>query len=347
MRAAVLSQQHQPLDLVDVEPPERLHFGQVRVRVHYSGVCGSQIGEIDGVKGSDRFLPHLLGHEGGGVVVEVGDGVSKVSRGDRVVLHWMRGSGHEGPTPDYASGSRVINAGHVTTFNEEAVVAENRVTAVPDEFPLELAALLGCAVTTGAGVVVNDARLRLGESIVVLGVGGVGLSIVQAAALSSAHPIVAVDLAEPKLDLARSLGATHALDGNDTGLPDSIHRIVGDGGADVVIDTTGIPAMIESGYELTSARGRTVLVGVPQLGANASLHTLPLHFGKVLTGSHGGGTRPDYDIPRYVGLYLAGKLDLESLITDRFDLDGINDAIDALRNGEVAGRALIEVAPEA
>lgn len=346
MKAAILTKQHRPLDLADIEPPAGLDFGQVRVRVHYSSVCGSQIGEIDGVKGPDPHLPHLLGHEGSGKVLEVGEGVTTVSPGDRVVLHWMRGSGHDAPLPTYAWGSAQVKAGSVTTFNEEAVVAENRVTRLANSVDIELAPLLGCAITTAAGVIANDAALRAGESIVVLGTGGVGLSVVQMAALSGAHPVIAVDVAPPKLALARDLGATRTLHGGPTEIAAAVTAELGDSGVDVVVDTTGTPRLIELAYELTSPQGRAILVGVPPVGGNASLHTLPLHFGKVLTGSHGGSARPDVDIPRLVRLVEAGKLDLAPLITNRFDLYEINQAIAAVRAGEVAGRALIRIAPE-
>ena len=343
MKAAILTEQHRPLTVADVTAPDRLRLGQVRVRVRYSGICGSQIGEIEGVKGPDPYLPHLLGHEGSGVVLDVGEGVETVRPGESVVLHWMRGAGHEGPPPVYRWGDRDVNAGYVTTFNEEAVVAENRVTAVPEDLDPVLAPLLGCAVTTGAGVVANDAGVRPGESVVVFGAGGVGLSIVQAAALSSAHPLVAVDVHASKLELARRLGATHAVEaGQDA--EDKLRELLGPAGADVVVDTTGATAVIEQAYELAGSEGRVILVGVPRAGEKASIHTLPLHFGKRLRGSYGGGARPDRDIPRLIRLHDDGALDLSALVTDRFELDEINEAIEAMRDGRVAGRAIIAVA---
>lgn len=345
MKAAILTEQHQPLTIAEVQPPADLRFGQVRVQVHYSGICGSQIGEIDGAKGPDRFLPHLLGHEGSGTVLEIGEGVTTVNAGDHVVLHWMPGDGYASAPPTYTWGDKTVNAGWVTTFNEETVVAENRVTTIDGSFDLELAPLLGCAVTTGAGVVANDAGVRLGESVVVIGAGGVGLSVVQAAALSGANPVVAVDLAENKLELASRLGATALVRVTDAPIRGQVEEALGATGADVVIDTTGIPAVIEQAYELAGPDGRVILVGVPPVDGRASIYTLPLHFGKVLTGSHGGSARPHRDIPRLAALYENGKLDLASLVTDRFSLDEINDAIDAIRRGEVAGRALISVAP--
>jgi S-(hydroxymethyl)glutathione dehydrogenase/alcohol dehydrogenase len=170
-RAAILVEQRKPLVVDEVELPEA-GFGQVQVRILVSGVCGSQLGEIDGVKGPDPWLPHLLGHEACGVVEAVGPFVSTVAPGDRVVLHWRPGSGIEAPTPRYAWGSRRVNAGRVTTFQERAIVSENRVTAVPHDLEPEAAVLYGCALTTGFGVVCNDARVRIGESVVVLGCGG-------------------------------------------------------------------------------------------------------------------------------------------------------------------------------
>jgi S-(hydroxymethyl)glutathione dehydrogenase/alcohol dehydrogenase len=345
MKAAVLTELHRPLSIVDVTAPEALRFGQVRVRVHYSGICGSQIGEIDGVKGPDRWLPHLLGHEGYGTVLEVGEGVTSAAPGDGVVLHWMRGDGIEAPAPSYDWDGRQVNAGWVTTFNEEAVVSENRVTRCPESLPPRLAPLLGCAVTTGIGVVVNDAALRVGESIVVLGVGGVGLSEVQGAAQAGGNPIVAIDLHQPKLDLARRLGATHVMDGTRDDFEEHLAEILPEGVADVVIENTGDPRMIERAYRLTGSQGRTILVGVPPAGALASLYTLPLHLGKRLQGSRGGGALPQHDIPRYAALHEAGRLELQELVTAEYTLDEINDAIDDLRAGRIAGRALIAVSP--
>ncbi|MDE3076602.1 MAG: alcohol dehydrogenase catalytic domain-containing protein, partial [Chloroflexota bacterium] len=179
MKAAILVQQHEPLRVAEVKLPDELAYGQVLVRVHYSTICGSQLGEIDGVKGPDRFLPHLLGHEGSGVVESVGPGVGLVHVGERVVLHWMKAAGVEASNPAYYWDGRAVNAGCVTTFNEWAVVSENRLTPIPDSLDLDLAPLFGCAVTTGFGVLMNDAQLKIGESVLVFGAGGVGLNVIQ------------------------------------------------------------------------------------------------------------------------------------------------------------------------
>ncbi|HXE72740.1 MAG TPA: zinc-binding dehydrogenase, partial [Candidatus Nitrosotenuis sp.] len=287
MLAAVLVELNRPLELAELGLP-RLECGQVLVRLSYSGICGSQLGEIAGVKGPDPYLPHLLGHEGSGVVLETGPGVSRVRPGDRVVLHWRKAEGIQSAPPRYTWGSRTVNAGWVTTFNEEAVVSENRLTPLPDDVDLEDAVLYGCALTTGFGVVERDAGVRLGESVLVYGAGGVGQAVVLGAALAGAHPIVAVDLYPHKLEVARRLGATHTFLAGD---PD-LRRALPPEGADVAVDTTGLVPVIEEAYRLTAPTGRTILVGVTPHDRPVTIDSMPLHFGKVITGSHGGGSVP-------------------------------------------------------
>ena len=342
MRAAILVAQRQPLAVEEVDLPESLSAGQVLVKVHCSGICGSQIGEIDGAKGPDRFLPHLLGHEGSGTVIGTGAGVRCVKEGDKVVMHWRKGRGIESETPRYRWKGRPLNAGWVTTFNEYAVVSENRLTPIPNDSDMEVAALFGCAVTTGFGVVQNNARVRIGDSVVVFGAGGIGLNIVQAAALVTAHPIIAVDIHDAKLALARSLGASHLINARTADARHAIEAICPQG-VDVFIDNTGLPAVIEMGYELTKTEGRITLVGVPAKGSHVSIHSLPLHFGKELKGSHGGESVPQDDIPRYQALFRSGRIQLRELITDRFGLEEVNAAIGKMRAGEISGRCLVRM----
>ena len=338
--AAVLVELNKPLEIVELDLPAVLEPGQVLVKVHYSGICGSQLGEIDGAKGEDRFLPHLLGHEGSGTVLETGAGVRHVEVGDKVVLHWRKSLGIDSSTPVYNWNGRKVNAGCVTTFNECAVVSENRLTPIPQDSDLEVAALFGCAVTTGFGVVVNNARVKIGESVVVFGSGGVGLNIVQAAALVTAHPIIAVDLFDNRLELAKQMGATHIVNAADTDAFAAIRDVCPDG-VDAFIDNTGVPSIIEGGYQITKPRGRVTLVGVPRKSDDISIYSLPLHFGKELRGSHGGETLPHEDIPRYRALFDAGRIKLRELVTDRYPLDQVNEAIGAMRSGEVSGRCLL------
>ena len=184
--AAILVEQKRDLVVDEIMLPSELYVGQVLVEIHVSGICGSQLGEINGVKGPDRFLPHLMGHEGYATVLETGIGVKNVEKGDKVVLHWRPGSGIQSDTPKYKWQGKTLNAGWVTTFNKHAIVSENRCTKVPKTTPPDLAALFGCAITTGLGVIENNINLRIGETIVVYGAGGIGLNIIQAAKLVSA-----------------------------------------------------------------------------------------------------------------------------------------------------------------
>ena len=335
MKAAILVQSNAPLELAELEMPERLSFGQVHVRLHYSGICGAQINEIEAAKGPDKFLPHLLGHEGSGIVERIGEGVTRVQPGDHVVLHWRPSGGLQCQPPKYRWGSKTVNAGWVTTFNDEAIVSENRLTVIPKDFDLRTAPLFGCAVTTAVGVVNNDAQLKIGQSVVIFGIGGVGLNIAQAARMVSAHPIVGIDLHDSKLDMASRWGLTHTLNSATEGpaLAEKIRSIVGKSGADVVIDTTGNTRVIELAYDLTHPDGRTILVGVPRAGEKASIYTLPLHFKKILKGSHGGSVSPDLEIPRLINLIRADKMTLDGLITHEFPLSQVNEAIAAHRSG--------------
>jgi S-(hydroxymethyl)glutathione dehydrogenase/alcohol dehydrogenase len=246
-------------------------------------------------------------------------------------------------TPTYRWDGRPVNAGWVTTFNQRAVVSEDRVTAIPSDFPLELAPLLGCAVTTGLGAITRDAAVTPGESVVVLGAGGVGLSVVQAAALVSAYPIVAVDLHENRLRLARQVGASHTVDAAGATAEEELRGLLGGEGADACIETSGDPRAIEQAIALTGGRGRVVLVGVPPHADAIALHTLQLHFGKQLIGSHGGQARPAEDIPRLIRLVQAGSLDLSLLVAERVPLADVNLAIERIRSGSAAGRILLEL----
>jgi len=341
MKAAVLTELKAPLVVAELTLPEHLSVGQVLVKIHYTGICGSQLGEIDGAKGEDRFLPHLLGHEASGTVLAVGGGVKHVKVDDKVVLHWRKGLGIESETPHYLWQGRNVNAGWITTFNEYAIVSENRLTPIPADSDLEVAALLGCAVTTGFGVVENNARVRIGESVVVYGAGGIGLNIVQAAGLVSAYPIVAVDLHDNRLELAQRMGATYTINASRVDAKQTILEILQNAGVDAFIDNTGQPAVIEMGYQITKPQGRVILVGVPRKGSSINIYSLPLHFGKGLSGSHGGEAIPQSDIPRYQQLYRVGRVKLRELITDCFTLDQINEAVEGMRNGRVAGRCLV------
>ncbi len=343
MKAAILVKQDSDLIVDQVELPRILNIGQVLVKLNVSGICGSQLGEIDGKKGIDPYLPHLMGHEGCGEVLKIGPGVETVSVGDKVVLHWRKGSGIQSETPQYRWRGEKLNAGCVTTFNEYAIISENRCTSIPININNDDAALFGCAVTTAFGVVENNAKLRFGESVLVFGAGGIGLNIIQASKLISAWPIIAVDIYDNRLELAKKFGATHIINSQKENIELAINKIINEKSLDVFIDNTGIPKIIEMGYKLTHTKGRVILVGVPPKDSHIKIYSLPLHFGKLILGSHGGECLPEHDIPRYLKLLTNKKINFEGLITSRYSLNDINIAINSMRSGSSSGRIIIDL----
>ena len=341
-KAAVLLESNRPLVIeeIDINP---LQVGQVLVKLSSSGLCGAQINEIDAVKGKDKFLPHLLGHEGHGEVVECGLGVKHVKTGDKVVLHWRKSLGIESETPKYSSKNLgVINSGWVTTFNEYAVVSENRLTAIPESLNKDHAALMGCAITTALGTITNDAKVKVGESIAIFGCGGVGLSLIQFAKLAGCYPIIGIDIHDNKLEHATSLGATHTINANAENFEQSILKANDGAKFDICIENTGLPEIISSAYSLTtSENGRTILVGVMDKKDKLDIWTYPLHFNQEIIGSSGGQCKPNIDIPKIIKLIDNKLLDLNSLIAKIYSLEEINIAIDDLRSGALPGRLII------
>ncbi len=340
IKAAILGQINKPLIIDDIELPS-LKCGQVLVKAYCSGICGAQMGEITGAKGEDKYLPHLLGHEGGGIVIGTGEGVRHVKKSDHVVMHWRKGIGIEADFPKYKWNGKTIGGGHVTTLSEYAVVSENRLTSIPKDVPFEIAALMGCAVTTALGLINNEAKLKIGQSIAVIGCGGVGLSIIQGASMVGANPIIAVDIKGDKLYKARLLGATHAINSGETSkISKEIFGITGKG-ANAVAECTGIVKLIEEGYKCTAPNGKMILVGQPYHKHSLTLPSMRQHYcGKTLMDSQGGLANPSIDIPRYLKLYKIGKLKFDNLITHNYQLEQVNEAVELMKKGE-AGRCMI------
>ncbi len=339
--AAILVEQKKDLIVAEIDLPKVLEVGQVLVELFYSGICGSQLGEIDGVKGPDKWLPHLLGHEASGRVLAIGPGVKHVAPGQNVVAHWRPGRGIEASTPKYNWNGNVVNAGWVTTFNQYAIISENRLTPISSEVDVKIAALFGCAVTTGLGAIENRARVRFGDIVVVFGAGGIGLNLIQGASLAGAAQIVAVDLYDNRLELAKQFGATDVINATGVDAFTEIEGALNGGAADVFIDNTGRPEVIARGYQAIKPSGQVVLVGVPKKAAETQIFTLDLHFGKSLTGTAGGESLPHEDIPRYMRLFERRNVSLDSLITEVAPLHKVNQLIEGMRTGRTAGRCLI------
>jgi S-(hydroxymethyl)glutathione dehydrogenase/alcohol dehydrogenase len=345
MKAAVLFELNQPLRVIsELEIPD-LKKGQVKVKLIYSGLCHSQLMEVKGGRGPDKFLPHLLGHEGVGLVEAIGEGVTKVNPGDKVVLGWIRGEGLEAPGGLYSYNGQTINSGGVTTFSEQSIVAENRLVKVPDGFPLKLAVLLGCALPTGAGLVLNEVKPEKGASIAVFGLGGVGLSALIAANLSEPSVLIAVDVEPFKLELAKEMGATHVINSSNTD-PVAAIREITSGGADYSVEAAGSVHSIEQAFDSVREKGGLcVFASHPSDDQKIRLSPIEMHKGKQIRGSWGGGSRPDIDIAKLAELYQDKKLPFEKLLSHSYALEDINQALDDLADRKIV-RALIEIAPE-
>ena len=334
MKAVVLEELNQPLTLREVGLTE-LKFGQVLVKVLVSGLCGSQLREIKGYKGNEKFLPHLMGHEGCGIVESVGIGVTTVRPGDKVVMHCHLGSGIDSPLPSYTLDGKTISSRKVTTLSEFSIVSENRVTKIGLQTPSVLAAMLGCSLTTALGIVDNECELKFGESVAIIGCGGVGLNLIQAARMKNASPIYGVDVNQSMFDLASQLGASCFVYDIQY-LPEK---------CDVIVDTTGIPDVISAAFERLKPGGRLILTGQPAPDRLVCLPNVVSMFdgsGKSIRAIKGGGTDPEKDIPRYIKLALKGLLDYETIHTHTFTLDEINEAFDLLRSGS-AGKIMIKI----
>jgi S-(hydroxymethyl)glutathione dehydrogenase/alcohol dehydrogenase len=340
--AAILVETGKPLVVDDLEIP-RLQPGQVVVEIHYSGVCHTQLLEARGDRGEDRFLPHCLGHEGSGIVRELGPGVGKVKPGDRVILSWIKGSGANVAGTVYGWKGRSVNAGAITTFSRYAVLSENRLTVLPAGFPMKEAALLGCAVPTGVGSALNTGAARPGQSAVVFGLGGVGLSAIAGLVVAGCTPILAVDVVPARLALATRLGAAHAIDAREGDPVQAILRIC-PGGVDLALEASGRPPVMRQALAAVRSQGGVaVVIGNARAGERLHIDPRELNQGKQLRGTWGGDNVPDQDYPRYCKLVQAGRLDLMPLLAAPVALEQVNDALVMLEHGAVA-RPLLALA---
>ena len=341
-QAAVLYDTTKPLSLVDLEIPS-LKPEQVLVEMAYSGVCRTQLLEIQGKKGLDRFLPHTLGHEGSGIVQQVGSSVTKVKPGEHVVLSWIKGIGGDVASTQYESERGVVNSGAISTFMTHTVTCENRVIPIPDTMPLREAALLGCAVPTGAGIVFNTAGVKPGSSVAVFGMGGIGLSALMATGCVRAKTIIAVDIYDHKLEQARKIGATHTMNARTVDVRKEMLKLTNGHGVDYAIEAVGSREAMESAFSVVRSNGGLcVLAGNVSYGETISIDPFDLIKGKRLIGTWGGETIPERDVRLYIEKYLSGDLPLGQLITHERPLEDINHVISAMESGEV-GRALIKM----
>ncbi len=342
MKAAVLEAINAPLVVGEVGLGT-LQKGQVLVKNLVSGICGAQLQEIAGNKGNAKFVPHLLGHEGCGIVEKIGPGVKTVKKGDKVVMHWRKGSGIESDFPVYEYKGKKMPSGKVTTFSQYSVVSENRITRVPKNTPDDLCALLGCGLSTALSTIENDAMLHKGENVLIVGVGGVGACFIKAAKVAGASKIICVDIHDAKEQVSKKLGAHHFIHAAKEDLAEALKKY----GADVhvIIETSGNKKSIESTLPLLAGGGRYIHVGQPKPGESIEI-TNALHLfggeGKTIKATQGGQFSPEKDIRRYIQMYKTGKLDIKGLVSHRTKLDNINEAITMMHEGKAA-RILIDL----
>ena len=364
IKAAILWEQGKPLAVeeAELEAPRK---GEVLVEVKAAGVCQSDLHPVRG--DWPARTPLVLGHEGAGIVREIGAGVTSVRAGDHVVFCWAPSCGvcppcieerpvlcdrllkttyrnqlPAGGTRLRARGQDVNHFNGTACFADFAVVAEEGAIPVAADVPFEVLATLGCAVVTGVGAVTNAARVASGSSAVLIGAGGVGLNVAQGAALAGCNPIIAVDLRPSALALAREFGATHTIEAAAGNVAQQVRDLTGGRGADNVFDTVGTPTTLTQALECTGKGGAVVLTGLSRTDALASIPTFPFVMQeKRLIGSLYGSGQPAIDIPRLVALFQAGKLKLRELVTRTYPLEGVNDALAVLASG-VDARGIIQ-----
>ena len=357
MQAAILTAPHTPfsIETVELEDPKA---GEVLIKVAAAGVCHSDWHVVEGL--SYFPMPIICGHEGAGVVEAAGEGVTRVQPGDHATLSFRANCGscfycqHDKPnlcefyTPVLRSGlqkdgtSRISLRGepiHIMTglgcFAEYVVIPEEACVPIRSDVPLEVAALVGCAVSTGVGAAMYTADVRPGESVAVYGAGGVGLNIIMGAALCGADPIIAVDTNSTKMEIAREFGATHTLYSEDT-VP-QIQALTSGRGADHVFESVGLQALQETAFDATRPGGTLTLVGLTPVGSGTNLPgAIITRTEKVIRGSFYGSVLPQRDFPMFLDLYSNGKLKLDELVTRRYGLDEINEAYANMLTGEVA-----------
>jgi S-(hydroxymethyl)glutathione dehydrogenase/alcohol dehydrogenase len=359
MRAAVLFEiGSQTLDVRDDVTLAAPGPGEVRIRIHATGVCHSDLSAMTGVL--PQPAPFVPGHEGAGEIVEVGTGVDKVAVGDHVIVCWNPPCGDCSfcrggqanlcvniffgmtMTPHFkVDGADVYGFAGNGTFAEEMVVPWQCAVKIPDDVPYEIAALIGCGVTTGVGAVVNTAEVKPGSSVAVIGAGGVGISVIQGARIAGAAEIVAIDPVEGKHEAALRFGATKAVKPEDADAAKA--EVTGGTGFDYVFEVVGRSALVKQAYALTRRGGTVTVVGAGKYDDNVDFNMFQLFFdNKKILGSYYGGADPRQEYGRLIALWRAGRLELEGMISARLKLDDVNQALELLRTGE-AIRTIIEL----
>tara|TARA_B100001063_G_C16749774_1_gene549591 strand:- start:908 stop:1936 length:1029 start_codon:yes stop_codon:yes gene_type:complete len=326
------------LEIREVEFNNKLKKNQVLVKIYFSGICGKQIEEFTHQKGLDKFLPHFLGHEGSGKIVRVGAGVRNVKVGDAVVLHWMKNSSiidSETPKFKYKNSNKNINAGWITTFSEYSVISSNRVTKINSNVDLRLAALMGCCLSTGIGTVLNQSRISKQDNPLVVGCGGVGLSVIIGLKLINQRKISAADIKENNLQKAKMLGATNLIKLPKKNKKNYFNK---------VFISTGSKKAIEAALSLASPKSDIYFIGVPSPKDKIKVKPFEIHNGKKFHPSSGGNIKPNKDIPLYIKKMNLNKSVIDNFVINQVSLSNAKKIIIAMSKGKLNhGRNLIKM----
>lgn len=334
VKAAVLRKINNPLDIVNFIMPD-LKKGEVLVKIFYSGICRSQLMEIDGLRGVDKYLPHMLGHEGSGEVLKTSEGVTKFKIGDEVVLSWIKSEGLDSKGGAIKIDSDIINYGPISTFSNYSIISENRLIKKPRGYSFKLATLFGCALPTGSGIIKNEINIKNNSSIVIIGLGGIGMSAVLMSIALGNENIIAIDTSNERLEKVKEYGVKYIINGNDNDIKGKVKKIFSDG-VDFCVEAAGYVSSIELGFSLLNINhGSLVFASHPQNGDYIKLLPHELISGKKIKGSWGGGVRPDIDIPMFGKILFPIKEKLNDMVSKTYQLDNINDALDDMRNQKV------------
>lgn len=333
--AAVLYSLKQPLSIQQLRIPE-IKVGQLLIKLKYSGLCRSQLMEINGLRGKDRYLPHLLGHEGIGTVITTGPGVKKVKCRDDVIITWVKTVGISAENPTFLDqNNKKINAGPSTTLSQFSIISEDRVVLKPDYLPENLAPLFGCALLTGMGMALKEVEIDKASTVMIYGLGGIGLGALVGAISTKPRKIIVVDKSDQKRVLAKKLGVDSVLDPSDSTFLSQVYSLNNGEGVDICLEAAGTTESIESAFGCLNKNGKLIFASHPDSSHTISIFPHELISGKTIQGTWGGSAEPDKDIERFSKILLSQNLPLDELGIKEYCLDDINLAISDLEQGKV------------
>ncbi len=335
IKAAVLEKINKKLKIKNIYHEDNLSKNQVLIKIIYTGICGSQIGEIKGIKGKDKFLPHLLGHEATGIILKTAKNIKDFKVNDKVILHWQKNSSRDSITPKYYDDKlKKINAGWVTTFNNMAIVSKNRITKLPKNLSMKTGILFGCSLTTSYGSIFKDSKINLSKKnlILITGVGMIGQAIIsllynQNQQLfyieSNIKKINFIKKNFPKVRFISDIKKSKIL-------------------FDYVYETTGITNIIEDAYNFINNKGKLILIGVPRFNNKIKINSLGINYGKKIIGSYGGGVVPNKDISKILSYIRENKVKLDNLVEGSYSFKNINKVLKRLIKGKIINKPVIK-----